>query len=129
MIWRSDLIAGITEPFTGPFHCSAHLAWLESLAILPERACQEEKEHPLAGNILEELGMDEKLVERVKFVIGNHNTYENIDGIDFQIIIEADFFDSTFEKGLSEDSVTESVQKHFKTYTGKKLIQIMYLQK
>ncbi len=90
-------------------------------------ACQEEEGPPLAGKILEELGMDGELVERVKFIIGNHHTCENIDGMDFQIIVEADFLVNAFEKDLLKEPIAEFVQKHFKTDTGKKLIQSMYL--
>ncbi len=90
-------------------------------------ACQEEEGPPLAGKILEELGITEDIIKRVKFIIGNHHTYENIDGIDFQIIIEADFIVNAFEKGLSKESISEFVQKHFKTDTGRKLMNTMYL--
>ncbi len=91
-------------------------------------ACQEKEGPPFAGKILAELGIKEELIERVKFIIGNHHTYENIDGIDFQIIVEADFAVNAFEKGLSKDAIGEFVQKYFKTDTGKKIMQSMYLQ-
>lgn len=90
-------------------------------------ACQEEEGPPLAGKILEELGINEGIIDRVKFIIGNHHTYENIDGIDFQIIIEADFIVNAFEKGLSKEAIAEFVQKYFKTDTGKKIMHSMYL--
>ena len=36
-------------------------------------------------------GYTEEQIERVKYLVGHHHTYDNIDGLDYQILIEADF--------------------------------------
>ncbi|NLP26108.1 MAG: HD domain-containing protein, partial [Clostridiales bacterium] len=44
----------------------------------------------VAKKLLTELGYDENLIERVCYLIGHHHTYIDIDGIDYQILIESD---------------------------------------
>lgn len=33
---------------------------------------------------------EEKLIKRVCYLVGHHHTYTDIDGIDYQILVEAD---------------------------------------
>ena len=52
----------------------------------------QEKEGPaLAKELLERLGFETDISERVQYLIAHHHTYSNIDGIDYQILVEADF--------------------------------------
>ena len=46
---------------------------------------------PLARSLLEILGYDEKVIERVCYLVGHHHSYDEIDGEDYQILVEADF--------------------------------------
>ena len=55
----------------------------------------QEKEGPaIAAELLDRLGFDSKVSERVQYLIGHHHTYNNIDGIDSQILVEADLISS-----------------------------------
>ena len=40
--------------------------------------------------------------ERVQYLIGRHHTYNDIDGIDYQILVEADFLVNMYEDSLSK---------------------------
>ena len=52
----------------------------------------QEKEGPvIAEKLLRELGFEDVVSERVQYLIAHHHTYDNIDGIDYQILVEADF--------------------------------------
>ena len=52
----------------------------------------QEKEGPaIAKKLLEKLGFDKDVSDRVQYLIAHHHTYDNIDGIDYQILVEADF--------------------------------------
>ena len=88
--------------------------------------CQETEGPPLARDILEKLQINEKIIERVCFIIGHHHSFEYIDGIDFQALVEADFIVNASEKDLDEKSAMDFVEKHFKTDSGKKIIEKMY---
>ena len=58
----------------------------------------QEKEGPaLAEQMLSELGFEKDVIERVSFLVGHHHTYTGIDGLDYQILVEADFLVNLFE--------------------------------
>ncbi len=88
----------------------------------------QEKEGPaVAQKMLAELGFKQDLIDRVSFLIANHHSYDNIDGIDYQILIEADFLVNIFEDGLSKEQAEHIEGRYFKTAYGKKLLETMYL--
>lgn len=79
-----------------------------------------------ARKMLEELGYDKKTIERVCFLIAHHHTYEGVDGMDWQILLEADFLVNAYEDGLSADAVRTAGEKIFKTDAGLALMKTMY---
>lgn len=82
---------------------------------------------PIARQILSDLGVAPAIIDRVCFITGNHHTYTKIDGIDFQVLAEADFLVNIFEDGMGREA-TESVHDRiFRTETGRSLLRIMYL--
>ena len=78
-------------------------------------------------NILENLKVASKVIERVCFIIGNHHSYNKIDNLDFQIIIEADFLVNAFEDSMEKNTIAHFSDKYFKTNTGKEIIKNIYL--
>lgn len=86
---------------------------------------QEIEGPPIAGAILEKLGVAPETIERVCFLIGHHHSYNKIDGVDFQILVEADFLVNIFEDGLLE-SVESIRDRYFKTPSGTRLLLQMY---
>jgi HD superfamily phosphodiesterase len=82
---------------------------------------------PIARQILTELEVAEEITERVCFITGNHHTYNKIDGIDFQIVVEADFLVNFFEDGMSREAIASVNERVFRTDSGKELLRIMYL--
>jgi len=81
---------------------------------------------PEAERLLLELCFDSKLIERVCWLIAHHHTYTDIIGIDYQILVEADFLVNIFEDNSSAESI-QSVRKNiFKTSAGKLLFDSMY---
>ena len=83
----------------------------------------------IAEKMLQELGYTQSIINRVCFLIANHHTYENIDGIDYQILIEADFLVNIFEDDLNKEKVSDIKTKYFKTNYGKHLVDTLYLHK
>lgn len=59
--------------------------------------------------------------------MGNHHSYNKIDGIDFQIIVESDFLVNIFEDNISLKAVKNIDERIFKTDSGKKLLKTLYL--
>lgn len=64
--------------------------------------------------------------ERVCFLIGHHHTYTGVDGLDWQILLEADFLVNAYEDGLEKESITTFREKVFRTKTGTELLGIMF---
>lgn len=88
----------------------------------------QEKEGPdIAKKILEKYNTDKDIINRVCYLIGNHHSYEKINGMDFQILVEADFLVNIFEDQINEDSINHIKDKYFKTGTGTNLLNKMYL--
>lgn len=88
---------------------------------------QEIEGPPIAAEILERSGIPSAVAERVYFLIGNHHSYGKIDGLDFQILVEADFLVNIFEDQLGREAVESIGHKYFKTETGLALLRSMYL--
>ena len=87
---------------------------------------QELEGPPVALKLLEEFSLHSDVIERVSFLIGNHHSYEKINGIDFQILIEADFLVNIFEDNYTTDQIETVKIKYFKTKTGIKYITSIY---
>ena len=82
----------------------------------------QEKEGPeIAKKLLEELGFAEDVSERVQYLIAHHHTYDNIDGMDYQILVEADFLVNIMEDNLSKEAALNAYKRIFKTACGKKI--------
>lgn len=72
-----------------------------------------------------DLPMDE--LERIIHLISHHHTYTGVDGMDWQILLEADFLVNAGESGLSREAVIAFRDKVFKTESGIKILNDMYL--
>lgn len=88
---------------------------------------QEIEGPPIAEKMLNDLNFSKDLIDRVCFLIANHHSYDKIDGIDYQILIEADFIVNIYEDELSKDSILSIKNKYFKTESGKKILDTLYL--
>ncbi len=52
---------------------------------------QEIEGPPIALEILKDCSVSEDMIQRICFLIAYHHTYQSVDDIDYQILIEADF--------------------------------------
>ena len=59
-------------------------------------------------------------------LIGHHHTYDQIDGIDYQILVEADFLVNLAEEQSSKETIESVKNKIFKTKTGIWLINKIF---
>lgn len=64
--------------------------------------------------------------ERVCWLIAHHHTYDNIDGLDYRILLEADFLVNAFEDNLEKESIRHFRDKVFETETGIHLLNTMF---
>lgn len=64
--------------------------------------------------------------ERVCYLIAHHHTYENVKGLDYRILLEADFLVNAMEDDLKKEAIINFRNKVFKTRTGKHLLNTMF---
>lgn len=85
---------------------------------------------PEAEKLLQEVGVDESVTERVCWLIAHHHTYSDIQGTDYQILIEADFIVNAFEDDFDIRAVRGFRDQYFKTPAGLRILNELYnLQK
>ena len=87
---------------------------------------QELESPPLVKAFLEELSVSAKIIQRVSWIVAHHHTYTDVNGIEHQILLEADYLVNAGENQYSEKSVENAKNQIFKTKTGKRLLCSMY---
>ena len=88
---------------------------------------QEIEGPPIEREMLLKFKFDEKFIDRVCYLIGHHHTYSKIDGIDYQILIEADFLVNIYEDEIKSSQIESVKEKHFKTKVGIEFLTNLYL--
>ena len=87
---------------------------------------QQQEGPPEARALLSALGADETVIERVCWLIAHHHTYTDVQGMDYQILIEADFLVNAYEDGMDEDAIRTVREKLFRTKSGIELMNLLY---
>lgn len=111
---------------------------------------QEELGPDVAEVMLTNLGFEKDAIGRIKYLVSHHHTYNAIDGIDYQILVEADFLVNLYEDycvcadssnndsssanynanpilNRSKDAANNAYERIFKTATGRELCKDMFL--
>jgi HD superfamily phosphodiesterase len=83
---------------------------------------------PEAEKLLTSLGFERSTIDRVCYLVGHHHTYSNIVGMDYQILVEADFLVNLFEDKSSMETVKSVREKIFKTTTGILLLENIFCE-
>lgn len=113
---------------------------LEIAAVIHDIACpvcrikygntngdNQEKESPeLVEDFLKEVDIDDEMKERINYLVSHHHTYTNVDGLDYRILLEADFLVNADESEMSEQAIKTARERVFKTSAGKKLLTSIY---
>lgn len=116
---------------------------LECAAILHDIACplcrekygntkgplQEKEGAPLAVDFLKDTGMDAYEMNRIAYLVGHHHTLDQVDGPDYQILLEADYIVNAEEAGYSLKNIMNMKNRFFKTESGKRFLECLYLNK
>lgn len=80
----------------------------------------------IAEKMLDEVGYPVDAIRRICYLVGHHHTYTNIDGLDYRILVEADFLVNLFENESSRHAMRNADQKVFETETGKRILHEMF---
>ena len=87
---------------------------------------QEKEGPPLARDMLNELDFTQEEIDRICALVGEHHTLSPIDGIDHQILLEADFLVNCFAHGSGRDTLLHTLNTVFATQAGKRVFTDMF---
>ncbi len=88
---------------------------------------QEIEGPPIAKALLSKHTADNAMIDRVLYLIAHHHTYRDIDGPDYQILIEADFIVNFDEDQIPKENIVKCREKLFKTESGIRILNAMLL--
>lgn len=113
---------------------------LETAAVTHDIACplcrekygnangkyQEQEGPALVRDFLRDTGMADGQIERVAYLVGHHHTLDEIQGTDYQILIEADYIVNAEENHYPEQSIRDFCGQFFRTQPGAALAESVF---
>lgn len=75
---------------------------------------------------LHDTGLTPAQVDRVAYLVSHHHTLTDIDGIDYQILIEADYIVNAAENEYSKESIKGFINKVMQTNSGSMLARQIF---
>ncbi|MCQ2227913.1 MAG: HD domain-containing protein [Bacteroidales bacterium] len=89
---------------------------------------QEQEGPAVARNLLTHIGgYTEEQMERICWLVAHHHTYHASEDLDYQILIEADFLVNLYEDNGSDDAIRAVRNDIFRTESGLKILDDMFL--
>ena len=82
---------------------------------------QEEEGAWLVKDFLADMGLTSVQIERVAYLVGHHHTFQRIDGLDYQILIEADFIVNAAESAYSKENIANFTETIMRTNSAKRI--------
>ena len=82
---------------------------------------QEEEGAWLVKDFLADIGLTSVQIERVAYLVGHHHTFQRIDGLDYQILIEADFIVNAAESAYSKENIANFAETIMRTNSAKRI--------
>lgn len=113
---------------------------LETAAIVHDIACplcrekfgntngkhQEAEGMVLAAEFLKDTDLPEDVRDRVVYLVGHHHTFSDISGMDYQLLIEADYLVNAEESQYPAENIRNFMEHICRTETGRSLLQSVY---
>lgn len=87
---------------------------------------QELEGEGLTRQFYEEFHLPEEQLERICYIVAHHHSFSGVQGLDYQIMLEADFLVNAGESEVSLDGILNFREKVFRTGTGIRLLNQMY---
>jgi len=79
-----------------------------------------------AEKLLVDLGFQAADISRICYLIAHHHEYDNIVGIDYRILVEADFLVNLQEGNCKLETCQEVYDNIFVTFSGKQLMKDLF---
>ena len=88
---------------------------------------QEREGVPMVKAFLADAGLSAAKIDRIAWLVDHHHTLSDIDGLDHQILVEADYIANASENGYSDENVRNFMSKVMKTNSGRRLLTSVML--
>ena len=88
---------------------------------------QEAESGALVEAFLKGLDLADERCKRIVYLVSHHHTYTNVDGLDYQILLEADFLVNADESHMPANAIQNAKNNFFRTDTGISLLDTIYL--
>ena len=113
---------------------------LETAAIVHDIACpicrikygntngkhQEEESEPLLREFFSGMDITQEQLNRIIYLVTHHHTYKDVDGIDYRILLEADFLVNGDESEKYAKQIEEFRKNVFRTKSGTELLEEIF---
>ena len=87
---------------------------------------QETEGPPVAREILTALDFEPEIVDRVCFIISKHHTFTAVDGVDFQLLVEADFLVNSTEDHMTDHQIAHFAKNIFRSESGFMYLKLLF---
>lgn len=89
---------------------------------------QESESPSLVEEFFKDLPVESSDAERILWLVAHHHTYADVDGMDYRILLEADFLVNADESGYSRAAIENAKKQFFRTDAGLRLLNSIYLR-
>ncbi|MDD5922463.1 MAG: HD domain-containing protein [Eubacteriales bacterium] len=135
-VWGFARTIGISENLDGKTQETLELA-----AVAHDIACplcrekygntdgkyQEQEGGPLTEAFYSDFNLPREQLNRICYLVSHHHTYTGVDGMDYQILLEADFLVNADESAMPKRAIRNFRERVFRTESGIRLLTEMYL--
>lgn len=87
---------------------------------------QELEGEGLTSEFYRGFGLPEEQLDRICYIVAHHHSFAGVDGLDYQIMLEADFLVNADESDVSREGILSFREKVFRTAAGLRLLDQMY---
>ena len=98
----------------------------DTLEIATNGNHQEAESEDLLRTFLSEFTLPEEMEERIIYLVTHHHTYTNVEGMDYQILLEADYLVNADESQYSHEAICKFRERVFKTESGTHMLESIY---
>lgn len=113
---------------------------LEAAAVVHDISCQlcrekygstggkyqEQESESLVRTFFAGTDVDAEVIDRVVYLMTHHHSPDAVDGLDYQILIEADYLVNADEMSFSAENIRNFRDRFFRTKTGTDLLNMIY---
>lgn len=87
---------------------------------------QEAESEALLRIFLSEFALPREMEERIIYLVSHHHTYTDVEGMDYQILLEADYLVNADEAQYSMEAVRRFRDRVFRTKSGLHMLESIY---